>query len=428
MHEPHEKKICLITPGHPSKNPRLVKEADALVEAGYDVHVTAGDYHPWGHDADQEYDKREWALRRVSYGPIASPGRRFWLAGRQRIAQAMLGIFPWEFSRLVEWAVHYVVPELEEAAASIPANLYIAHNLPALPAATHAAEKHGAKVGFDAEDFHRGEVPENQYDTLDAQLTRWIEEQYMPECDYVTAASPGIKSAYEEEIDVEDVGVVLNVFSKETCAGHTPPRELKEEHPGEGVSLYWYSQTIGPGRGLEQVVRAMGQVPGQEGPLRFSLRGSWAKGYEEELRGLADSVGVEDHRIRHLSRAAPDQLIERAGRHDIGLALEQSVTRNREICITNKIFAYLLAGLPVLATDTPGQRYVAEKVPDAVSLCPIGDGEALGEHLRTWMHQPERLKRASEAAQRAGSERFNWETEREKFLDVVQNTLKEEKS
>jgi len=29
--------VCLVTPGQPSTNPRLVKEADALAEAGYDV-------------------------------------------------------------------------------------------------------------------------------------------------------------------------------------------------------------------------------------------------------------------------------------------------------------------------------------------------------------------------------------------------------
>jgi len=34
--------ICLLTPGHVASTPRLVKEADALVDAGYRVHVVAG--------------------------------------------------------------------------------------------------------------------------------------------------------------------------------------------------------------------------------------------------------------------------------------------------------------------------------------------------------------------------------------------------
>ena len=32
-----KKKVCLVTPGHIGSNPRIVKEADALHEEGYDV-------------------------------------------------------------------------------------------------------------------------------------------------------------------------------------------------------------------------------------------------------------------------------------------------------------------------------------------------------------------------------------------------------
>ena len=39
-------RICLVSPGHLSSNPRLVKEADALHEAGYAVRVVAGDVTP----------------------------------------------------------------------------------------------------------------------------------------------------------------------------------------------------------------------------------------------------------------------------------------------------------------------------------------------------------------------------------------------
>jgi len=34
-------RVCLVTTGQPACNPRLVKEADALAEAGFDVHVVA---------------------------------------------------------------------------------------------------------------------------------------------------------------------------------------------------------------------------------------------------------------------------------------------------------------------------------------------------------------------------------------------------
>ena len=40
--KPPARRICLITPGHVASTPRLVKNADALAAAGYEVHVVAG--------------------------------------------------------------------------------------------------------------------------------------------------------------------------------------------------------------------------------------------------------------------------------------------------------------------------------------------------------------------------------------------------
>jgi glycosyltransferase involved in cell wall biosynthesis len=419
-------RICLITPGHPSKNPRLVKEADALVEAGYDVHVIAGDYHPWGHDADGQYQDRSWNIERVPYGAMASSWRQAYLGGRKRIAETLAGWLPGGRRGVNLRAQHWVVPELIERAQSISADLFVAHYLPAVPAALHAAQKQGAKAAFDAEDFHRGQFNDDERGSPEAERTRWFEETYLPQCDYLTAASPGIARAYADELDIEEPTTVLNVFPRSERSGHTPPDELREEHPGSGVSLYWYSQTIGPDRGLEMVVRAMGQIQDRVDDvprLTLSLRGGWADGYEENLRALARSVDIEDDQIRHLARTPPNQLIERAAQHDVGLALEQARSRNRDLCITNKIFAYLLAGLPVMATNTRGQRFVHHNAPDAVRLCPIDDVDEMASQLLQWVRDAESRKRAAAAACRVADDRYNWDVEKEKLLSTIRAAL-----
>jgi glycosyltransferase involved in cell wall biosynthesis len=419
-------RICLITPGHPSKNPRLVKEADALVEAGYDVHVIAGNYHPWGHDADRQYQNRSWDIERVSYGAMASSWRQAYLGGRKRIAEVLARWLPREERELNLRAQHWVIPELIERAQSISADLFIAHYLPAVPAALHAAQKQGGKAAFDAEDFHRGQFHTDERGCPDAQRTRWFEETYLPQCDYLTAASPGIAHAYADALGVEEPATILNVFPRSERSGHTPPKDLREEHPGSGVSLYWYSQTIGPDRGLEMVVRAMGQLQDRVDdvpPLTLSLRGGWADGYESDLRMLAQSVGLEDMQIRHLARTPPDQLIERASQHDIGLALEQAKSRNRDLCITNKIFAYLLAGLPVVATSTQGQQFVHQHAPDAVRLCSIGDVDEMVNQLLQWVRDAESRESAAAAACRVAEDRYNWDVEKERLLSTVRAAL-----
>jgi hypothetical protein len=44
--------ICLVTPGHLGSNPRIVKEADALTEHGYQVHVVFAQTHQRDLDRD----------------------------------------------------------------------------------------------------------------------------------------------------------------------------------------------------------------------------------------------------------------------------------------------------------------------------------------------------------------------------------------
>jgi glycosyltransferase involved in cell wall biosynthesis len=274
-------------------------------------------------------------------------------------------------------------------------------------------------LGFDAEDFHRGEFPDDEI-SLRNTLTENVEARYLPACDHLTAASEGIAKAYAETLDIRKPATVLNVFPLSERSGKTPPEALDEEKLPEGViSLYWYSQVIGPDRGLQDALQALSRLDKR---VHLTLRGRWADGFEEEFRKLARNLGVE-HRLRVLAPAPPDQLVERAAQHDVGLALEQGHTRNRDVCITNKILAYLLAGLPVVATDTTGQRQICEAVPAATRLCAIGDSESLAEAVRSFVADETSWQQAKAAAESAGEEQYNWELEKTKLLDVVRRTL-----
>ena len=52
--------ICLVGAGQLSTTPRLVKEADALVEAGYRVTTVTTRFLDWACEADREFDGRAW--------------------------------------------------------------------------------------------------------------------------------------------------------------------------------------------------------------------------------------------------------------------------------------------------------------------------------------------------------------------------------
>jgi glycosyltransferase involved in cell wall biosynthesis len=407
----------LVTPGQPSTNPRLVKEADALTEAGYETTVVACKYQKWADEADAVFDDRDWSIHWLRYGPMASKLRDLCQRGRRRAAEELVRVVGPQ-PGLTERAFHYALPELTRTVQQVPADLYIAHNLAALPAAFCAAQQHNAVLGFDAEDFHRGELPDAPEHELDRRITTALEERYMPQCDYVTAASDGIGVAYAEALDIAPPTTVLNVFPWSERIHDVPDEALAEEVPDGRRSLYWFSQTIGPDRGLEDALETLPHLPHD---VVLSLRGEWSPGYEETFRRRARRLGVAD-RIRHLNLVPPDELIPRTGEHDVGLALEQpSVSRNRTICLTNKLFTYLLAGLPFVATDTPGQRPVVEELSEVARLYAPGDVGACAKKI-------EKLLTGSNLeskALRVSRDRYCWEEERETFLDVVRRTLAE---
>jgi hypothetical protein len=112
-----------------------------------------------------------------------------------------------------------------------------------------------------------------------------------------------------------------------------------------------------------------------------------------------------------------------AAEYDIGLALEQTVSENRDICLTNKIFVYLLAGVAIIATGTRGQKPLMEKISGAGLCYDPGDIQRLAQQLREWEVNREALLRARQYAWQFGEEKYNWDFERRKLLTVVERSL-----
>src|SRR6185436_16389511 len=93
------------------------------------------------------------------------------------------------------------------------------------------------------------------------------------------------------------------------------------------LRLYWFSQTIGPGRGLEAAVTALGRA-GVSAEL--TLRGRPHDGYLEALQRLA-AAHAPRVVVIHQPPAAPDAMVDLARGYDVGLALDHGPPRNRSL-------------------------------------------------------------------------------------------------
>lgn len=414
-------RVCLITPAHLAANPRLVKEADALAEVGYDVQVFACQYMDWAVEADQTILRRaKWRWSLLCWSRDWQP-YLFWKSRfRQHFCRHLLrllrlnGLFS-RSERLALRAYDRVLPELFHRVVRHPADLYIAHNVQALPVAATAARDHGAKVGFDAEDFQSGIRPFGVPSSLEW-LSEFFERRYLAECGYITASSPDIADAYAVKYGVSRPVPILNVFSL-----WQRPEEFRRSSGRDPLTLYWFSQTIGANRGLEDVVRAVGNLGGC--PIELHLRGNWQPGYRERLFRLAASVGLGPERIVVYDPAPPDELVRLASQFDIGLALEPGKDENNQIAISNKIFTYLLGGNAVIATATKGQRAIVEEIGKAGFCYWPGDVDALTQCLKVYFEDRTFLDAARWQAWEWGTKKYNWDLEKKKFLRVVETVL-----
>jgi hypothetical protein len=113
-------------------------------------------------------------------------------------------------------------------------------------------------------------------------------------------------------------------------------------------------------------------------------------------------------------------MIRLASEYDVGLALEHPVSENRDICLTNKICTYLLAGNAVIATATRGQKRLMEKIPGTGLCYEIGDVQTLARQLFEWECDRAALDRVRRCAWKFGEESFNWDLEQQKLLELVE--------
>lgn len=401
-------RICLITPFHISCQPRTLREADALSEARHDVRVVSlqTDLGLIQYDR-QVMETRRWRLDNINLCRSGSSRNRWFSESikwklRKRLFQWGLQKEEWGMGGYLKGAAL-----LLDLASKQPADWFIAHTQAALPVAVKAARYWKARVGFDCEDLlaERGMDP--------SEVVRWIEKTYLLLCDYVSVPSLNIAMNLRDRYQIPAPIVLYNTFPSSLAKDLRPPAE-RLQNPL--LRLHWFGQTMGPGRGIEEAIEAMGRIG--EG-VELHLRGRISQEYRRRITGLARRYHVKSKIIFH-PVVGYDDLIGTLEPFDVGLALERPENPSTSQTVSNKLFSYLLAGLALAATDTPGQREILKRVPDAGFLYPAGSAATLASRLRCWLANPPALRAAKQAAWQASREEFCWDVERRKFLEVFQ--------
>jgi glycosyltransferase involved in cell wall biosynthesis len=105
---------------------------------------------------------------------------------------------------------------------------------------------------------------------------------------------------------------------------------------------------------------------------------------------------------------------------DLGIILAQNVCMNVYFSLPNKLFEYLSAGLPVVCSNFPEFQKIV--VNDGVGLAvDPTNPHAIADAINKILDDPILYQQMSENAKKAVTEKYNWELEGEKLLQIYQH-------
>jgi glycosyltransferase involved in cell wall biosynthesis len=408
--------VTVVTSGHLSTCPRMLKAADALAAGGYEVRVVATQHEPWAVAADDDVrSRRAWPVTVVDYRRDGNPPL-YWRSGLvHRAARATAraaGADRVPFA-VVARAFARVHDALVEAIAAQPSDLIYGGTTGALAAIAEAGRRSRTPFAIDFEDFHRAETSGPEARLVGALAAR-VEQSVAAAAAFVTTSSEAIAAEYRRVCGI-DAAVVHNTFPLPTASP-----DFSRSDPSL-LRLFWFSQTIGPGRGLEQAVTAIGRV---DVNAELTLLGRTHASFVENLAAIA-RTGAPRLRIVHRAPLPPDAIVDAVRGHDIGLALELSPPRNRAICLTNKALTYILAGVPVLLGDSEGQHDLGVELGRGAALVNPHDVDAIAAAIRGWAIDPAALDCAKRTAWHCAARRWHYEHEAERgvLYELVREAL-----
>ena len=289
-----------------------------------------------------------------------------------------------------------------------------AHDAAMLLPGFAAARLTGARLVYDSHELATG-VPYRE--RVWAWLVGAIERAIVPRCAAVITVSDGIATRLLDRYRLQRrPTVVRNVSALSTGGEGGLRRRLGLE---ADVPIVLHQGAPAPARGCEVILDAVAMLP----QVQLVFLGDPEPGYGERLTAEIRRRGLAD-RVTTLPSVPLSDLLAYTAEADVGVTLLQDTCENHRLALPNKLFEYIAAGVPVVASALPEAQRLIEaygvgwcvEPSDPAALAAAltralgsrGD-PALGERLRraagelSWSREQSRLLELYERLQNGGS-------------------------
>lgn len=264
----------------------------------------------------------------------------------------------------------------------------------------------GSKLVYDA---HELETETNGLKGFRKRAAKWVERATIGFADLVIVVGPGIESWYRQHYKDLPIVTVLNA----PRYARVERSSLLRENLGipDGLRIALYQGALAPGRGVRELLDAAPRLEDAGYAVVFMGYGPMQAEVEEAARRHAN--------VYFHAAVPPSDVLEHTASADVGIASTRDGSLNHRLCLPNKFFEYIVAGIPAIATALPEMERIMTD--EGIGVC-LSDwsADAVVEALKAIdaMRGAELSTRLHRAA-----EKYCWEKQETVMIDAYRRLL-----
>ncbi len=383
-------KVCMHVRGAARSDGRVMREATTLLEAGFVVSIV-----------DVECERPETLEEDIAGVQV----KHIYLSGSFICARLRLSSLFKKIQSHIYGAYRMM---------QISADIYHAHDVTALAACYLAARLLQRPLVFDAHELPLSELDGTHWCRFRKLFAHFL-AVVVPHFAGIITVSPPIAQEIRSHYHSPEVSLIRNV----PVYRAVPKSDRLRQYLGldREIRIALYQGNLQPNRGLDRLIRAAVFL---DRDTVIVLMGKGVGTTRSQLEALIASEGIAD-RVKILHPVPYAELLDWTASADIGLIVNPpDHSLNVQMCLPNKLFEYLMAGLPVLTTrlDAVAEVIKTYEVGQILpSLAPADIGAAINAMLADPVALTHMRHNALEAAQRD----LNWGKEQQRLIGLYQN-------
>jgi len=252
---------------------------------------------------------------------------------------------------------------------------------------------------YDTHEYFLG-VPEIQKRPIVKKVWGMIESFIFPRLKSVITVNQSIAGLYEKEYGVK-LSVVRNIPQKQAGAIQAVERESIGVKDSDFL-LILQGAGINVDRGAEEAVQMMRYLD----DVKLIIAGSGD--VIDQLRQLSQNEGIRG-KVIFLPKMKYSELMRVTASCNLGLTLDKDSNINYRFSLPNKLFDYMHAGIPVLASNLPEVSRVIHEFGFGI-ITNTHEPEAMARMIKELKDNKELIAQMRQACVRA-TDQLNWQNE-----------------